>query len=227
MDKKSFTDILFFFLIFSLVILPPLFVKSAAPETFTTWSFPFQQILYAYTAGMILWGFSIKNDKKQKRDKAVKSITFFINSGYTLVTFGLLCTIAAIIEFFSHLTGFQSSVIPVRPASVVQYIFCILNFAAASFFEEVLYRLYLPDILYRFISHIPLLTPLSSEIISENVVVIIFAFSHRYLGVASVINAAVACIILRICCRKSGSVWTNTIAHFAYNILSLIIFAAA
>ncbi|MFA6855582.1 MAG: type II CAAX endopeptidase family protein [Treponema sp.] len=226
MDKKSFTDILFFSLIFCLVILPPLFVNNAATEIFTTWSFPSQQIIYAYIAGMILWAFYMKNDQ-QKRKKTVKNITFFINSGYTLVTFGLLCTIAAVTELFSHLTGLQPSVIPVRPVSMLQYFFCILDFAAASFFEEVLYRLYLPDMLFRFISHIPLLTFRSSKIISESAVVIIFAFSHRYLGAASVVNAAIACIILRICCKKSGSVWTNTAAHFAYNILSLILFTVA
>ncbi|MCK9168960.1 MAG: CPBP family intramembrane metalloprotease [Treponema sp.] len=223
MDKKSFTDILFFSLIFTLVILPPLFVKNATPETFTVWSFPFQQIIYAYIAGMIFWSFYTKSSQKGKSDKTVKNIRFFINSGYTLVTFGLLCTIAAITELFSHLTGLHPSVIPVRPASVVQYLYCILDFVAASFFEEVLYRLYLPDMLFRFISHISLPAFLSSEIISESTVVIIFAFSHRYLGTASVINAAIACVILRICCKKSGSVWTNTTAHFAYNILSLIL----
>ncbi len=217
---------LFFLFIFCLVILPPLFVRNASPEIFTAWSFPFQQLLYAYAAGMILRFFYMKNGQKKERSSAVKRITFFINSGYTLVTFGSLCVIAAGTELLFHLSGLQPSVTSVRPSSAVQYLFCVLDFAFASFFEEVLYRLYLPDMLRKYAAYIPRLTPRAAAIISESLSVALFAFAHRYLGAASVINAALACVALRICCRKSGSVWTNTAAHFAYNILSLILFTA-
>lgn len=201
-------------------------MRNASPEIFTAWSFPFQQLLYAYAAGMILRIFYIKNGPKKERSKTVKRITFFIDSGYTLVTFGSLCVIAAATELFFRFKGLQPSVASVRPSSAVQYLFCVLDFAFASFFEEVLYRLYLPDMLFRCASFIPRLTPRLAEIISESASVVLFAFAHRYLGAASVINAALACIALRICCRKSGSVWTNTAAHFAYNMLSLILFTA-
>jgi membrane protease YdiL (CAAX protease family) len=224
MNRKSFTDILFFCFIFYLVILPPLSVQSVASEIFSTWSFPFQQLFNAYIAAIIFCFFYIKKGQNQKRNRTEKQITFFIDSGYTLITFGSLCIIAVGTELFFHFKGFQSQVVPVRPSSVTQYFFCILGFASASFFEEVLYRLYLPDMLFRYISHIPLLSARSSKIISESTAVILFAFSHRYLGAPSVVNAALACIILRICCIKSGSVWTNTAAHFTYNILSLFLF---
>jgi len=223
MDKKSFIDTLFFFFVLSFIILPPLFVQSAGPGVFTTWTFPLMQMLYAYIAGIILWFFYIQKRQKNSRPQSVKRIVFFVNSGYALVTFGALSLTASVTELFFHLRGMQSPVIPSLPSSAAQFFFCVLNFIFASFFEEVLYRLYLPDMLFRFISYIPHITPKLAAVLGECAAVLLFAFAHRYLGAASVVNAAAACVILRICCKKSGTVWTNTAAHFAYNILSLIL----
>jgi membrane protease YdiL (CAAX protease family) len=226
MDKKSVAGILSFYFIFCLIILPPLFVQRVPPGIFATWSFPLRQIFYAGIAGIIFWFFYIRNRKKRDENKGKKRILFFINSGYTLVTFGSLCTAAAGTELFFHFAGTHTSLTPVFPSSARTLFYCILNFAAASFFEEVIYRLYLPDMLFRYLSYIPRLSPRVSECISEAGAVILFAFAHRYLGAPSVVNAALACIILRVCCKKSGTVWTNTAAHFAYNILSLALFTA-
>jgi membrane protease YdiL (CAAX protease family) len=225
MDKKSVVDILFFLFVFNLIILPPLFVQNASSAVFTTWSFPVQPFIYAVIAGMIFLNFYKKNSNK-KYSSTLKQITIFIDSGYTLFTFGFLCVIAAGIEFFFQYRGLQSSITPVRPSCAIQYLFCILDFAFASFFEEVIYRLYLPDTLTRFISTISRINPRVVVIISESASVLFFAFAHRYLGTPSIVNAALACIILRACCKKSGTVWTNTAAHFAYNMFSLILFTA-
>ena len=53
--------------------------------------------------------------------------------------------------------------------------------------------------------------------------IILFALAHKYLGIYAMINAFFACIVLRICYIKTQNIITNTIAHFLYNITSLII----
>ena len=131
-----------------------------------------------------------------------------------------------------------------RP-SFAETLFCIVNFACASFYEEALYRLYLPesiraileDLLPKRINKSENENTLQKKnavnehgsrnifLISEISAVSLFALSHRYLGLPAVANAFFAGIVLRICCKKSKTLWTNTVSHFAYNMLSLVLFA--
>jgi membrane protease YdiL (CAAX protease family) len=223
MDKHAFTDIFIFVFILSIFVVPPLFVKTVPAAAFASWTFPVQQLFFAAAAGILIW---YMNDGKKKRTKkpAEKQINIIIDSGYVLFTFGALCVTAALMELIIHFSGIRSSVIPVRPASAVQLLFCILDFAAASFFEEVVYRLYLPEMFLKYLACIPHFR--FAEVCSEALPVVLFAFAHLYLGIPSVVNAALACIFLRMCCKKTGTVLTNTTAHFAYNILSLFLFSA-
>jgi membrane protease YdiL (CAAX protease family) len=223
MDKHAFTDIFISVFILSIFVIPPLFVKTVQPEAFSSWTFPVQQLFFAAAAGILIW--YMKDGKKQKKKKpAERQISIIINSGYVLFTFGALCVTAALMELIIHFTGIHSSVIPVRPASAVQLLFCILDFAAASFFEEAIYRLYLPEMFRKYLSCIPRFR--FAEVCAEALSVVLFALAHRYLGIPSVVNAALACIFLRVCCKKTGTVLTNTTAHFAYNIVSLFLFSA-
>ena len=223
MDKPAFTDIFIFVFILSIFVIPPLFVKTVPPAAFSSWTFPVQRLFLAAGAGILV--LYMKNGKNAKPKKpAERQIGIFINSGYILSTFGTLCVTAALMELLLHFAGGRSSVIPVRPASAVQLLFCILDFAAASFFEEVVYRLYLPEIFLKFLSRIPRFH--FAAVCSEAFPVVLFALAHRYLGIPSVVNAALACIFLRVCCKRTGTVLTNTTAHFAYNLLSLFLFSA-
>lgn len=108
-----------------------------------------------------------------------------------------------------------------KPASFVQWIFCILTFAFAAFNEEVVYRFYLADKLFQLLS-VKLKWKLL-RLICELFVLLCFAFAHLYLGWISILNAALAHIILRLCYIKNERLWPCVTAHFLYNVISLIL----
>ena len=60
--------------------------------------------------------------------------------------------------------------------------------------------------------------------IPEIITIILFALGHKYLGIFAVINACIACVILRICYIKTKNIFAGTIAHFMYNFVSLLLF---
>ena len=107
--------------------------------------------------------------------------------------------------------GFSSNYTPLN------YVFLLVNLFVGAFYEEVIYREFLPETLLSFTGErkIP-------GIIAECSCIIIFALSHRYLGLMAVINALLGGIALRICRRKSLSIWAGTAAHFLYNAILLI-----
>ena len=134
----------------------------------------------------------------------------------------MLCFIAFILEaiaFFLNSNNPQFSVAPLDNKTKI--FFCLLNFILSAFFEEVIYRLYLPQQIKRFFSNIH--NEKIKKYIPELITIILFALAHKYLGIYAIINAFFACIILRICYIKTQNIFTNTFAHFLYNITSLII----
>ncbi|QNL97416.1 CPBP family intramembrane glutamic endopeptidase [Treponema sp. Marseille-Q4132] len=220
-------------------VIPPLFAGAASARVFSAWTFPLKPLLYALFA-FVLVRFSFPPSSPIKGD-AFR----FVRTGWTLATFGALCVIASVIEIIVRLSGGKESLEPAIPSSIAETFFCIVNFACASFYEEALYRLYLPesiravleDLLPKRINKSEHENTLQEKnavnehgsrnifLISEISAVSFFALSHRYLGLPAVANAFFAGIVLRICCKKSKTLWTNTAAHFAYNMLSLILFA--
>ena len=120
----------------------------------------------------------------------------------------------------------QNTIIPqinvLLPDSFITWLFCILNFLFSAFFEEVIYRFYLPMSLHSFFSQ------KSQEnkavfILIEVICSLFFAFSHLYLGFLSVLNAFFAHIVLRSSFFVSRNIYCNTAAHFLYNVISLIL----
>ncbi|MCR4579691.1 MAG: CPBP family intramembrane metalloprotease [Treponema sp.] len=206
------TEILFFSMIFLGFILPPFFYSSGQtnPEIFSQWTFPWTQMLLALFALFIYYIFY----EKKEKGLLVFPVIF---------TVSLLFCISLFMKFFSLLPAFKdsSSLDVIQPTSISSWIFCILNFLFAAFYEEIIYRFYLADSLYRLICR-------KSDvkiwlIVSEIFAGLAFAFAHLYLGVFSLINAALAHIVLRLCYKKSGTIWCGFAAHFIYNIISLIL----
>lgn len=219
-------------------VIPPLFAGRASARAFSVWTFPLKPLLYALFA-FVLVRFSFPPSAR------VKGNAFrFVRTGWTLATFGALCVIASVMEIVVRLAGGKESLEPALPSSIAETFFCIVNFACASFYEEALYRLYLPESLRAVLEDLLSKRINKSEhentlqkknaakehgsrnifLISEISALSLFALSHRYLGVPAVANAFFAGIVLRICCKKSKTLWTNTAAHFAYNMLSLVLF---
>ncbi len=110
-----------------------------------------------------------------------------------------------------------------------QWLLATAALATGAFYEECLYRAFLPEI--------PLLLldragetwvqghkkTLSAGI--EAACVIVFALSHRYLGMLAVTNALLCGSVLRVCYKKSGGILCGMAAHFCYN-MTLLLFSS-
>ena len=150
------------------------------------------------------------------------------------VTFGILMLAYAAVELggtaLSMLFGQGEPLVASRQITGVgQWLLATAALAAGAFYEECLYRAFLPEI--------PLLLlgragstwiqghkkPLSAGI--EAFCVIVFALSHRYLGMLAVTNALLCGTVLRVCYRKSGGILCGTVAHFCYN-MTLLLFSS-
>ena len=263
-----------------LFVIPPLFPGSAPTRAFSLWTFPIKPLCYAALA-FVLVRFSFPPSTERTQHNAFR----FVQTGWAIASFGSLCVIASVVELAVRFSGGKANLHPSLPSSIAETFFCIANFACASFYEEAIYRLYLPEMLGAVLKDVFFKSkkndaetkkeiaaseeavhkdpvreksakPAAHESavrkenaesaageniagkntarkkraetavrISETLSVIAFALSHRYLGLPSVVNAFFAGIMLRLCCKKSGTLWTNTAAHFAYNMLSLVLFA--
>ena len=209
-----------------LFVIPPLFPGSAPTRAFSSWTFPIKPLCYAAIAFALL-RFSFPPSAERSKADAFR----FVQTGWAIASFGSLCVIASAVELAVRFSGGKADLHPALPSSIAETFFCIADFACASFYEEALYRLYLPEMLGAVLKDVFLKSKKwkkraeTAVRISETLSVAAFALSHRYLGLPSVVNAFFAGIVLRICCKKSGTLWTNTAAHFAYNMLSLVLFA--
>ena len=230
-----------------LFIIPPLFPGSAPTRAFSVWTFPVKPLCYGAIAFALL-RFSFPHFVQRTKRDAFR----FVQIGWAITSFGALCVIASAVELAVRFSGGKADLHPALPSSIAETFFCIADFACASFYEEALYRLYLPETLGAILKDVFLKSKKkgtetkkeraageniagkntarkkraeTAVRISEALSVIAFALSHRYLGLPSVVNAFFAGIMLRICCKKSGTLWTNTTSHFAYNMLSLVLFA--
>jgi membrane protease YdiL (CAAX protease family) len=223
MKEHTFSrEFLQFLLITALFALPPLFARNASPEAFTAWKFPVLPVLYACFAALLLRYSGIARNEPCSSAQS-RRIMIYMRIGYASASFGALCVISSVIELVLHFTGSSVHQNVALPSTAISVVFCIVEFACSSFFEEVLYRFYLPEALISLLTKIPRFR--YSLMTAETVCIMLFACAHRYLGIPSVINAAAAGIILRLCYKKSGSVSAGTAAHFLYNLLSLCLFS--
>ena len=100
----------------------------------------------------------------------------------------------------------------------LELLFCFLTFGFSAVYEEVIYRFYFTDALKRFFP-----AKKAFVFICEAAGLFVFAFAHFYMGLASVINAAFAHIVLRFLYKKTNLIWNCIIVHFIYNVISLIL----
>lgn len=216
-----FTLVLIFF------ILPPLSVSQGTENVmFSQWKFPLGQFLSFYVLFFVFFVqrklFSASSEYEKSSRKG-----FVINSSFFFISFGSLCLVSALLQGIAFLSGKSESQNVLKPEGS-GWIFCILNFLFAAANEEILYRFFLPESLVFFSGFAKnektkKILAFFSEILSA----FVFALSHRYLGLFSVLNAFFAHGILRICFRKTGKLGINVLSHFLYNFLSLLAFSFA
>ena len=197
--------ILEFIIISAWFVFPPIFI-SPIPAS-GGWHVSVG-ILSELAAALYLYkqyGRAVRNSTAQK----------IISAGAASLAFGQLCTVAAVIQLLSNVLHIQGPAQPL-PDGITEYALCSAAFAISAFFEEMVYRLYLPSLS----AHVPdRLRFFAAEVCP----IMLFALAHRYLGLPAVINAAAGGFFLRRCIKKCGSAVPGACAHFLYNIFTLIL----
>lgn len=207
-------EFIVFLTIFCFFLLPPLLAPKISEQTspFLTWNFPFRQLVFALFAGILYFFYK----KEESQSKFLKFPFIF--------TFSALFFIRLIFKFVSASKKIAPENVFINvatPSGFSQWTFCILNFMFSAFFEEVLYRFYLPNRLNYFADFLPKKKFFSA--IFEVAACLIFAFSHYYMGTLSALNALFAHAILRLSYSLSKNIFCGTLAHFCYNVISLIL----
>ena len=148
------------------------------------------------------------------QDKAVNPVlSFLILSGKFFLLFGILVMISILSTFVLF---FTASLSPeqqfVTDFSALTVIWFLTGTIGAAFYEEIMFRAFLPDgLLY--------LTDGKCRACAEIIPLVLFALGHIYLGPAGVFNALAAGIAFRIFYVKSRSIWINVCVHSAYNLI--------
>ena len=215
-ETAIFSVVLIFF------VLPPLFFTGAHDFS---WRFPYTQMLYAFFAAGLL------HHKGKLLVRSYTKMQFVRDSADIWTAFGALCVTSALMQlivFFAGDSPVRPQIFPETPAA---FVFCLIGFACSAFFEEAIFRVFLPDGAKNIAAcarsftkggtALPVPAPLSAAI--EIVVALCFALSHRYLGIPGALNALAAHFFLRRCYVKTSALWTNTTAHFLYNVLQLVL----
>lgn len=200
----------------------------SAHISFAHISFPSMQAAFAFYATILYFVFLRKKTVKEKRSL----IGFHTNLGFTLVSFGALCIAASLINLAAVFFQKNAAANFCTPENFSSFCFSLLLFAFAAWFEEIMYRGFLPfaanKLLHGFFSTKINFTKNARAgkiifFISETFALFSFALSHRYLGFASVVNAFLAGLILRACFVKTKTPFTNFFAHFLYNVFFLLL----
>ena len=208
-NKSIFLEILIFFLILVFLILPPVIAPGvSAGDKIFTWTFPFRQIglgIFAVVLFVLSKGLNTKKG--------------FFYPGFFALTF--MFFVALLIRFITKnsVKEFDFAL----PSGGLQWIFCVLTFLFSAVYEEVIYRFYFADALYRILGYTRFGDKKSTLIICQALALLAFAFAHLYLGILAVINAAVAHLVLTYLYKKTNFIWNCVLVHFLYNIISLIL----
>ena len=160
-------------------------------------------------------------DENERRKERLR-VTFRTSYWWAL-TLGFLMIVYAFIELTCIILDLNQYMVrkPFFDNTPMNWACTAFLLAVSAFYEETLYRQYIPETLMEIIPKKGKATALVSEILS----VTLFALAHRYMGFVPVINALISGAILRFSYKKTESIYAGFIAHFTYNAL-LVVLAA-
>lgn len=166
---------------------------------------------------------------KKSQNKKIRIFLFLKDAGDVFLCFGILCVFSAVLQAIAFLQPNEKMTDIVFPTGF-KWIVCIFTLFFSAFYEEALYRTFVPEYLLSiFTTDLKInsaKTKKLSCILCESFALLLFALSHRYLGVFSVINAAFAHIALRFFLKKDKNLFITVFAHFLYNLISLLLIGA-
>lgn len=220
-------EILLFSLISLFFIIPPLFVDGQFIQKIDFTLFSVDNLSHFLLAIFLVYFYRHYLNKNNINLKFIfKNFLFLVFSLFFVVITSNIVNLIA--ESFYNVENFivSNSVFVNKPINFFDYLISIFNLIFAAFFEETIYRFYVPVFLTSYLilnnPKIHGIPKLIFRILIELFVLLIFAFSHRYLGIFSVINAAIAHLIFRLTLIFTNNIFTSTTAHFIYNFYSLL-----
>ncbi|WP_178843672.1 CPBP family intramembrane glutamic endopeptidase [uncultured Treponema sp.] len=206
-----------FFLVSLIFLLPPLTFfpgkSTPAPQEIKLTFFCLSETLVC-----VLLLFHHK-DLYLKKYKFTQKPDVFTRHSAVLLSFGILIFISIIFQIilcllkrhFQENTGSFLDLVP--PSSPLLWLSFFSALLCGAFCEEFLYRFYLPD----FGSE---LFPVNRFPFWEVLSVLVFGFSHSYLGIAGILNAISCGTILRLLFLKTKSLAASAGVHFFYNLFT-------
>ena len=211
--KKKYLAVEFIAVLVFLV-LPPFFARQVPRnlDAQKSWNFfVFIELLIAFAVELQFF-FCRKNkeDRTKKRFKA-----FF----YIPLCTGLLFISLALINLLQlvfHNAPEPYEIFLEKSLCFSDVFFLLFNFFCAAFYEEAVYRHFLPEVLAELLPQ-----KKAFGFFTELSALLLFAFSHKSGGLYSIINACLCALILRFCFVKNGNIVSGTASHFIYNIVLL------
>lgn len=238
-------------LIIFFIVLPPL-LEANTNSSANIKSFSYIILIEFLVAFLLEFQYRkfFKSSESSENQNYLKTLILGLKwNAICLASLMIIYAIFELIYVFFLKTDFSQN-LQIVPQNFLQWIFLILSFISSAFFEEEIYRQFLPQ---SFIFFAKLLFSKSESNLNsrdfsddsdltknlpnvsksnkiQNVIiflieflcVVIFAFSHRYLGFISVLNAFFCGIVLRLTCKKTKSIMPGTIAHFSYNFILIL-----
>lgn len=219
--NKIFSLLEFFAVLFFLV-LPPLFATKTAGGTTLDFSHGYAAAtFFLFAVSVFLYLIEKKFANKTEKTAAILKISC------GNICLGLIFLVSAAFQtagFLIEKSGFnflENDKI-IFPQNIFYFMNFITGTFCAAFYEEILYRFYFPESCKR---NFKILTfgkldsqkSKKTDFILELASALIFAFSHLYLGFLAVLNAFFSGIVLRICMRKTKSVFVPAFIHSVYN----------
>ena len=229
--KKYAFWIVFFYVLLFFVILPIGGQFLAERQEAVVAYYPFL-VFFNGVISFLIYFLALKGRIFEKHVLREKK-PFFVYSSCALVSFGILCLSSVIFEsasYFFRIGGGIQKVI--FPSSFLGWINFFFGVFFAAFFEEVIYRFYLPRAFREILQKRLTGKKKASEkmfdnqrlsVFCEGLALLLFGLGHIYLGILGFLNALVCGAALRLCMIKTKSLWIPFGIHAVYNFLSFLI----
>ena len=226
--KKYAFWIVFFYVLLFFVILPIggqfLGERQEAVVAYYPFLVFFNGVISFLIYFLALKGRIFENPVEQQK------MPFFVYSSCALVSFGILCLSSVIFEsasyFFRIGGGIQKVIFPSSFLGWINFFFGVIF---AAFFEEVIYRFYLPRAFREIFGKLRIFGKFDAEnnlrlsVFCEGLALLLFGLGHIYLGILGFLNALVCGAALRLCMIKTKSLWMTFGIHAVYNFLSFLV----
>lgn len=203
-------NLIVFFLVLFFFIIPPALFPSHPVETI---SFPGTNLVL-FLFSIFLFYFTQKKDLKKNKNRFFKLIVNSVLCFLSLFALGMIFNFIAF-----HFSQKTNAIF--LPETKKEVFYIALSFLFSAFYEEILYRLYIPEQIKSFVCKIK--SNFTVFVISEIPVLFLFALAHKYNGIFAVFNAGFAYIILRFFYKKTDNIFVNVASHFFYNLTMLFL----